>query len=155
MASDTKKVIFRYENDTYPIVSSVKVNGTPVALNKWDVYFYYNEVDGDVARKIRIEGVMDSRTTGKVKFYPRDKYAYDETNGVAVAAFTVVGEYEFSIVRTGTSYEADAAGTYVLIGGEYIVYDVTNDEHTDRARFDPYSESMTHAVGMIKVGARL
>lgn len=152
----SSKSIFRYAGDSYPITVELKVNGVEVSLDKAEVHFFYDEVVDGISKKIRITGTHDNRVHNKIKFLPREQYSYDETNGVPVTAFTIPGNFEFSIVRTAYSYSKDADnGMFVFVNGTYEPYVYNNPDHTTLARFARHLETATHAVGMIEIASRL
>lgn len=149
--------INRFAGDSWPIKSTIKINGKKVDLGGWDVYLYYTEIQTDEAAttiKVRINGVVESKDKAVVRFYPRETYCYNITESVPYRGLEVVGEHQYSIVREKEFYEQNNVGGYVLISGEYIVYDDQNEDHIGLQRYSTYIETMTHTVGTIGISTR-
>lgn len=146
--------VTRFVGDTWPITSTIKVNGNPVNLNGSKVYMYYNDVDTNGNPiLVKIEGLIGAG--GKVKFYPRDKYGINTADGSSYTPFNKAGTYDYSIVRENDIYELDDNGPYVVIDGVAVQYDSGNPEHEGLRRYSVFTEVMTHAVGTISVSNRV
>ena len=149
------KDIHRVALDSHPVSSTLKLNSVPVDLTGWLTYLYYTEVQEDgTLISVRITGVNSTNKKGATKFYPREMYCDNITNTVAYRGLAVAGRHTYSIVRNKIAYEQNDAGDWVLIDGEYIVYDVGNTEHDGLQRYSEYTETMTHAIGDIIVSNR-
>jgi len=147
-------VIIRYENDTYPETGNIEVNGSPVDISDYDVYFYYKEG----TKLIRITATKPNAKEGRVAFYPKVTHTQDVTdknNPVDCEAFTVPGEYIYAIVRSRTIYEPYSDGLYVNINDEFVLYDANNPDHADKDRFTLIEDKMTHKTGKLIISARV
>ena len=147
--------ITRTAMDSYPVKSTLKLQGNNVDLTGWTTYMYYTEIQpDDTGIVVRITGAVNSPKTGVAKFYPREMYCYNVTNLVAYRGMAMPGKHDYSIVRTRLAYEPNVTGNYVMVDGEYVAYDSGNTAHDDLPRYSEYTETMTHVVGTMLITER-
>jgi hypothetical protein len=145
--------IVRYRNDTYPITGSIEENNNPVDLSDgWNVYMWYIEED----KLIQLDAIITNPKKGTIVIYPTKDYCKDitdQTNPVAMQAFTKPGKYDYTIVRSRIVYRKNDDGDYVEDNGTYREFDPATD--AGKQRYVKIDEKVTHSVGKIIVSDRV
>jgi len=154
--------ITRFVNDTSPIRGIIEVNNNYVDLTDYEVYFYYDEIQPDGSIKnIKIKSLFGNVKQGEIAIYPKIQYSWDITdknNPVNCKPFTIPSPregFDYSIIRTKTTYEKYDKGEYVLIDDNYVTYDPANPDHQGLTRYTKFVEKHTHRVGKLIIMPRV
>ncbi len=124
--------IIRYDGDTYPNKTILKIGGVPVDLRGWDIQLRYKGEDGFMRI---IDCVVTGGSDGKVNIYPHDKAESD--NGILLPSEYISDQMEAD--------NPDKVSNQCWNKGaaEYSF------SLKRRRKFGDYEEIMTHSVGKI------